>query len=53
MLESARNQGMFVELPQTETCELYVENLEGYYAWPEYEDRKQVNLARMLDNDAM
>jgi hypothetical protein len=44
-LLTARDQGMFGPLLMAEGCELGVENMEGYYGWPKYEDRGKKNLA--------
>lgn len=44
-LVTARKQGMFRSLVKAKKCELHVENLEGYYAWPLYADRGKENLA--------
>lgn len=43
-LLSARDQGWFDPLLKAERCELGIENLEGYYGWPKYEDRGKENL---------
>lgn len=43
-LLTAREQGVFDALPKAERCELGVENLEGFYGWPKYEDRGKENL---------
>lgn len=40
----ARDQGVFNSLPRAERCELGVENMEGFYGWPIYEDRGNDNL---------
>jgi hypothetical protein len=40
----ARDQGFFKPLPKSRNCELGVENMEGFYGWPKYEDRGQENL---------
>lgn len=45
VLLTAREQGVFNKLPKAEKCELSVENLEGFYGWPIYEDRGKENLA--------
>jgi len=45
VLLTAREQGIFNKLPQTDRCELGVENMEGLYGWPAYEDRGKENLA--------
>ena len=44
VLLTAKNRGMFKSLPRAEKCKLGVENLEGYYGWPIYEDRGKENL---------
>jgi hypothetical protein len=43
-LLTARDQGLFKPLLIAEKCELGVENMEGYYGWPKYEDREKENL---------
>jgi hypothetical protein len=43
-LLTSRDQGFFKPLPKAGNCELGVENLEGFYGWPKYEDRGQENL---------
>jgi len=43
-LLTARDQGWFKQLPKAERCELGVENMEGFYGWPIYEDRGKENL---------
>ena len=45
VLLSARAEGVFENLRKAERCELMVEELEGHYAWPHYEDRGKENLA--------
>jgi hypothetical protein len=45
VLLSARAEGAFEELRKAEHCELGVEELEGNYGWPRYEDRGKENLA--------
>jgi hypothetical protein len=44
-LLTARAEGVFLKLPKHPRCELAVENIEGYYGWPQYKDRGQENLA--------
>jgi hypothetical protein len=44
VLLSARDEGLFKTLPKQPRCELAVENIEGYYGWPIYEDRGKENL---------
>lgn len=44
-LTTARDEGLFQPLTKAEGCELGVENLEGFYGWPAYEDRGKENLA--------
>jgi hypothetical protein len=44
VLVSARSKGVFENLPRLPKCELAVENIEGYYGWPRYEDRGKENL---------
>jgi hypothetical protein len=43
-LLTARDEGVFKPLPKAEKCQLGVENMEGYYGWPKYEDRGKKNL---------
>jgi hypothetical protein len=43
-LIEAREAGEFQRLPKATRCELGVENMEGYYGWPKYEDRGKENL---------
>lgn len=45
-LITARDEGLFQSLPKAKKCELGVENLEGYYGWPDYADRGKENLVR-------
>jgi hypothetical protein len=45
VLLTAREKGFFKPLPKADKCELGVENMEGYYGWPAYEDRGRENLA--------
>ena len=45
VLLTARKQGIFKKLPKADKCELGVENLEGGYGWPDYDDRGKENLA--------
>ena len=40
----ARDEGVFDALPKAERCEMGVENMEGFYGWPMYEDRGRENL---------
>ena len=44
VLVSARADGVFEQLRKAERCELAVEDLEGHYGWPHYEDRGKENL---------
>lgn len=41
---TARDEGVFDKLPKADHCEIGVENLEGYYDWPEYDERGHDNL---------
>ncbi len=41
----ARADGVFASLPKTPGCELGVEDFEGAYGWPNYDERGQDNLA--------
>ncbi len=41
---TARDQGIFEPLSRAERCELGVENMEGFYGWPHFEDRGKENL---------
>lgn len=43
-LLAARDEGVFNVLQTAERCELGVENMEGFYGWPIYEDRVKANL---------
>ena len=43
-LLKAREDGVFAGLPKGEECHLAVENFEGYYGWPLYEDRGKEDL---------
>lgn len=45
-LIAARDEGLFRPLPKAKGCQIGVENLEGYYGWPNYEDRGKDNLVR-------
>ena len=45
VLLTARADGAFEKLPKQPKCELAVENIEGFYGWPHYEDRGKENLA--------
>jgi ankyrin repeat protein len=45
VLLSARAEGVFAQLCKAVGCELAIEELEGHYAWPHYEDRGKENLA--------
>jgi hypothetical protein len=44
VLISARDDGLFDDLPKGDRCELGVEEAEGSYGWPYYEDRGKENL---------
>jgi hypothetical protein len=44
VLLTARDQDLFKPLPKADRCEIGVENLEGFYGWPRYEDRGKENL---------
>jgi ankyrin repeat protein len=44
LLLSARADGVFEKLPRAERCELGIEDFEGHYGWPHYEDRRKENL---------
>lgn len=43
-LLTARDEGAFNSLTRAERCELGVENMEGFYGWPIYENRGKDNL---------
>jgi hypothetical protein len=43
VLLKARADGVFASLPKADGCELGVENLDGYYGWPQYEERGEEN----------
>jgi hypothetical protein len=45
VLRKARADGVFAALPKAPQCELGVEEQEGNYGWPAYEERGQENLA--------
>lgn len=49
-LLTARDRGLFKPLLTAEKCEMGVENMEGFYGWPKYEDRGKENL---LMNDKL
>lgn len=44
VLLTAREKGVFAPLTRTARCEMAVENIEGFYGWPEHEDRGKENL---------
>ncbi len=44
LLKSVRDTGELASLPKTPRCEMGVEESEGLFAWPAYEDRGQDNL---------
>jgi hypothetical protein len=45
VLLKTRADGVFVGLPRAARCELGVEEQDGSYGWPAYEEREQDNLA--------
>src|SRR5205085_1341027 len=45
VLLKARADGVYAGLPKAPRCELGVEEQEGTYGWPPYEERGQDNLA--------
>ncbi len=45
LLLRARDEGLFGSLPKAPRCELGVEEHDGAYGWPAYEDRGRENLA--------
>lgn len=45
VLLKARADGVLAGLPKADRCELGVEEQEGSYGWPAYEERGQNNLA--------
>jgi hypothetical protein len=45
VLLSARAEGIFAPLRKAKGCELGVEELEGNYGWPAYEERGKENMA--------
>ncbi|SIO60624.1 hypothetical protein SAMN05444166_6464 [Singulisphaera sp. GP187] len=45
VLLKARLDGVFVDLPKSPRCELGVEEHEGAFGWPVYEERGRENLA--------
>ena len=44
LLKAARETGVFAALPKQLRCELCVEEVEGMFGWPVYEDRGKENL---------
>jgi hypothetical protein len=44
VLLTARDQGVFQPLPKADKCQLGVENFDGFYGWPAYEERGRENL---------
>jgi ankyrin repeat protein len=44
LLLSARADGVFEKLRKAKRCELGIEDFEGHYGWPLYEDRGNENL---------
>ncbi len=44
VLLKAREDGVFADLPRAARCELGVEEQEGGYGWPAYEERGQDNV---------
>jgi hypothetical protein len=55
-LLAARESGLFEKLPKAPRCEMGVENMEGFYGWPKYEERGKENLVRLdhlEDNDPL
>jgi len=44
VLLRSRREGVFKPVARAPRCELGVENLEGFYGWPRYEDRGKENL---------
>jgi hypothetical protein len=45
VLLRARSDGVFAHLPRSPQCELGVEEHDGNYGWPAYEERGKENLA--------
>jgi hypothetical protein len=45
VLLKARADGVFRSLPKAQVCHLGVEEMDGRYAWPRYEDRGKDDLA--------
>jgi hypothetical protein len=43
LLKDARASGLFAPLPKQPRCELGVEEVEGMFGWPVYEDRGKEN----------
>jgi hypothetical protein len=43
-LLTARDEGVFKPLVKSKKCEMGVENMEGYYGWPAYENRGKKNM---------
>ena len=48
MLE-CKNEGFFKKLKLAHDCDFGIEEFDGLYAWPDYEQRKQVNLAQQTE----
>jgi hypothetical protein len=44
VLLKARAEGVFKMLPKAEECHMGVEELDGRYGWPSYEDRGKEDL---------
>jgi hypothetical protein len=44
VLLKARSDGVFIDLPKSPRCELGVEEHDGAYGWPIFEERGRVNL---------
>lgn len=45
ILLKARDEGVFNSLPKAEHCQFGVEEHDGRYGWPNYENRGQENMA--------
>jgi ankyrin repeat protein len=43
-LKDAKSQGLFAKLPRCLQCEFSVEEMEGYYGWPAFQERGKENM---------
>jgi hypothetical protein len=44
LLRQARDQGLFKRLSKAARCEIGVEDIDGHFGWPAYDDRGKANL---------